>query len=60
MGSTIWILIIINSINFIDNMDGLAAVVAGSICLQIAFLSNYLNQYRLTDISLLLFATEKL
>ena len=38
-------------------MDGLAAVVAGSICLQIAFLSNYLNQYRLTDISLLLFAT---
>jgi UDP-N-acetylmuramyl pentapeptide phosphotransferase/UDP-N-acetylglucosamine-1-phosphate transferase len=38
-------------------MDGLAAVVAGSICLQIAFLSNYLNQYKLTDIALLLFAT---
>ena len=38
-------------------MDGLAAVIAGSICLQVAFLSNYLNQYKLTDISLLLFAT---
>jgi len=55
--SIIWIIAIINSINFIDNMDGLAAVVTGSICLQIAFLSNYLNQYKLTDISLLLFAT---
>ena len=56
-GSTLWILIIINSINFIDNMDGLAVVVSGSICLQIAFLANYLNQYKLTDISLLLFVT---
>ena len=56
-GSTLWVLIIINSINFIDNMDGLAVVVSGSICLQIAFLSNYLNQYKLTDISLLLFVT---
>ena len=56
-GSTLWILIIINSINFIDNMDGLAVVVSGSICLQIAFLANYLNQYKLTDISLLLFIT---
>ena len=56
-GSTLWVLIIINSINFIDNMDGLAVVVSGSICLQIAFLSNYLNQYKLTDISLLLFIT---
>ncbi len=57
LGSTLWILIIINSINFIDNMDGLAVIVSGSICLQIAFLANYLNQYKLTDISLLLFAT---
>tara|TARA_B100000902_G_C27288513_1_gene905763 strand:- start:183 stop:1217 length:1035 start_codon:yes stop_codon:yes gene_type:complete len=55
--SVIWIITIINSINFIDNMDGLAAVVAGTICLQVAFLTNYLNQYKLTDISLLLFAT---
>ena len=55
--STFWIIFIINSINFLDNMDGLAVVVAGSICLQIAFVSNYLNQYKLTDISLLLFIT---
>ena len=57
LGSTLWILIIINSINFIDNMDGLAAVITGCICLQVAFLSNYLNQYKITDISLLLFVT---
>lgn len=57
VASSIWILIIINSINFIDNMDGLAVVVAGTICLQIAFLADYLNQYKLTDISLLLFST---
>jgi len=55
--SVLWIITIINSINFIDNMDGLAAVVSGTICLQVAFLSNYLNQYKLTDISVLLFAT---
>ena len=57
IASTLWVILIINSINFIDNMDGLAVVVSGSICLQIAFLSNYLNQYKLTDISLLLFTT---
>ncbi len=56
-GSAIWIIIIINAINFIDNMDGLAVVIAGSICLQIAFFANYLNQYKITDISLLLFVT---
>ena len=37
--SLLWVLLIINSINFIDNMDGLTVVVSGSICLQIAFLS---------------------
>ncbi len=55
--STFWVILIINSINFIDNMDGLAVVVSGSICLQVAFVSNYLNQYKLTDISLLLFTS---
>ncbi len=55
--SLMWILLIINSINFIDNMDGLTVVVSGSICLQIALLANYSNIYRLTDISLLLLAT---
>ena len=55
--SLLWILLIINSINFIDNMDGLTVVVSGSICFQIALLANYSNIYRLTDISLLLLAT---
>ncbi|MDA9645696.1 undecaprenyl/decaprenyl-phosphate alpha-N-acetylglucosaminyl 1-phosphate transferase [Candidatus Actinomarina] len=55
--SLAWILIIINSINFIDNMDGLTVVVSGSICLQIALLANYSNLYKVTDISLVLFAT---
>ena len=43
-----------NAINFIDNMDGLAVVVSSAICIQIAVLTNYLNQYKLTDISILL------
>jgi UDP-GlcNAc:undecaprenyl-phosphate GlcNAc-1-phosphate transferase len=55
--SLLWVLLIINSINFIDNMDGLTVVVSGSICLQIAFLTNYSNLYKVTDISLLLFAS---
>ena len=52
--STIWIMLIMNAINFVDNMDGLAVVVSSAICLQIAVLTNYLNQYKLTDISILL------
>ena len=52
--STIWIILIMNAINFIDNMDGLAVVVSSAICIQIALLTNYLNQYKLTDISILL------
>ena len=35
-------------------MDGLAVVVSSAICIQIAVLTNYLNQYKLTDISILL------
>ena len=52
--STIWIMLIMNALNFIDNMDGLAVVVSSAICIQIAVLTNYLNQYKLTDISILL------
>ena len=54
MVSTFWIILIMNAINFIDNMDGLAVVVSSAICIQIAVLTNYLNQYKLTDISILL------
>ena len=49
-----WVITLMNSINFIDNMDGLAVVVSSAICIQIAVLTNYLNQYKLTDISILL------
>ena len=52
--SMMWIMLIMNAINFIDNMDGLAVVVSSAICIQIAVLTNYLNQYKLTDISILL------
>ena len=55
--SLIWVLLITNSINFIDNMDGLTVFVSGSICLQIALLANYSDIYKVTDISLLLLAT---
>jgi len=55
--SLLWVLLIINSINFIDNMDGLTVVVSGGICLQIALLANYSNLYKVTDISLILLAS---
>ena len=37
--SVFWIILLINSINFVDNMDGLASVVTGSICIQIIILT---------------------
>ena len=52
--SVIWIILIINSINFIDNMDGLAVIVTGSICYQSALLTYTLNQNNLTDLSVVL------
>ena len=45
---------LINAINFIDNMDGLAVVVAGSICYQSVILTYLLNQNKLTDVSVVL------
>jgi UDP-GlcNAc:undecaprenyl-phosphate GlcNAc-1-phosphate transferase len=55
--SLFWVLVVINSINFIDNMDGLTVIVSGSICLQVALLANYSDIYKVTDVSLLLLAT---
>ena len=52
--SVLWIILIINSINFIDNMDGLAVVVTGSICYQSILLTYSLNQNKLTDLSVVL------
>ena len=52
--SILWVILIINSINFIDNMDGLAVVVTGSICYQSILLTYSLNQNKLTDLSVVL------
>ena len=52
--SIIWVILIINSINFIDNMDGLAVIVTGSICYQSILLTYSLNQNKLTDLSIVL------
>lgn len=52
--SVTWIVLLINAINFIDNMDGLAVVVTGSICIQFILFTYYLDQNKLTDISIIL------
>jgi len=49
-----WIILIINVINFIDNMDGLAVIVSSSILVQSILLTYYFNQNNLTDLSILL------
>ena len=54
VGSILWIVLLINSINFIDNMDGLAVVVTGSICYQSVILTYFLDQNKLTDVSVVL------
>ena len=54
LGSIVWIVLLINAINFIDNMDGLAVVVTGSICYQSVILTYLLNQNKLTDVSVVL------
>jgi len=50
----LWVLLLMNSINFIDNMDGLAVIVTGSICYQSILLTYSLNQNKLTDLSVVL------
>jgi len=55
--STLWIVLLINSINFIDNMDGLAVVVTGGISIQIVILTYIFSQNKLTDISFILLFT---
>ena len=46
-----------NSINFIDNMDGFAAINCSFICLATTILSFVFNQNYLADISFVLFAS---
>ena len=53
----IWIILLVNSLNFLDNMDGLAATTATMIAVSLAILSFITNQYKLTDISIVLIAS---
>ena len=55
--STLWIVLLMNSINFIDNMDGLAVVITGGISIQIVMLTYIFSQNKLTDISIILLFT---
>ena len=49
-----WIILLMNSINFTDNMDGFASLNAAFICLALSFLSFIYNQNYLADISFIL------
>jgi len=55
--TVVWILLIVNSLNFLDNMDGLAATIASMIAISMAILSFITNQYKLTDLSIVLIAS---
>ena len=53
----LWIIILMNSLNFIDNMDGFAALNSSFICLALTGLSFVYNQNYLADISFILLLT---
>ena len=53
----LWIIILMNSLNFIDNMDGFAALNSSFICLALTVLSFVYNQNYLADISFILLFT---
>ena len=55
--TVVWILLIVNSLNFLDNMDGLAATTATMIAISLGILSYITNQNKLTDISIVLVAS---
>ena len=52
-----WIVLLVNSLNFLDNMDGLAATTGTMIAISLGILSYISNQYKLTDISIVLIAS---
>ena len=52
--SVMWIIVLMNSINFIDNMDGFAAVNSSFICIAITILAFIYNQNYLADVSFIL------
>ena len=49
-----WIILLMNSINFTDNMDGFASLNTAFICLALSFLSFIYEQNYLADISFIL------
>ncbi len=49
-----WIILLMNSINFTDNMDGFASLNTAFICLALSFLSFIYDQNYLADISFIL------
>ena len=53
----LWIIILMNSLNFIDNMDGFAALNSSFICIALTVLSFVYNQNYLADISFILLFT---
>lgn len=53
----LWIIILMNSLNFIDNMDGFAALNSSFICLALTILSFVYGQNYLADISFILLFT---
>lgn len=53
----LWIMILMNSLNFIDNMDGFAAINSSFICLALTILSFVYSQNYLADISFILLLT---
>jgi len=53
----LWILVLMNSINFIDNMDGFAAINSSFICIALTALSFVFNQNYLADVSFVLLFT---
>jgi len=49
-----WIVILTNSINFIDGMDGLAAVIGITICIGLLIIAAFLNLWMISVIAILL------
>ncbi len=49
-----WIIVLMNALNFIDNMDGFAAVNSSFICIAITILAFIFNQNYLADVSFIL------
>lgn len=52
--TSFWIILLMNSINFTDNMDGFASLNTAFICLALSFLSFIYDQNYLADISFIL------